>query len=152
MTTADPLVGATLDRRYYVESRIAGGGMATVYVGHDLRLDRRLALKVMHFSLAQDPSFVRRFINEAHSVAKLSHPNVVQVYDQGNDQGHVYLAMEYVAGRTLRDMLNERGRLDSQQALQVMAPVLAALGAAHQAGWCTATSSPRTYCSPRTAG
>ncbi len=134
MTTADPLVGATLDRRYYVESRIAGGGMATVYVGHDLRLDRRLALKVMHFSLAQDPSFVRRFINEAHSVAKLSHPNVVQVYDQGNDQGHVYLAMEYVAGRTLRDMLNERGRLDSQQALQVMAPVLAALGAAHQAG------------------
>ncbi|MBB4930843.1 serine/threonine-protein kinase [Lipingzhangella halophila] len=134
MTTADPLVGATLDRRYYVESRIAGGGMATVYVGHDLRLDRRLALKVMHASLARDPSFVRRFINEAHSVAKLSHPNVVQVYDQGNDQGHVFLAMEYVPGSTLRDQLSERGRLAPQSALQIMAAVLAALGSAHQAG------------------
>ncbi|MEU3307627.1 Stk1 family PASTA domain-containing Ser/Thr kinase [Nocardiopsis sp. NPDC006832] len=134
MTTSDPLVGATLDRRYFVESRIAGGGMATVYVAHDLRLDRRLALKVMHPSLAQDPSFVQRFINEAHSVAKLSHPNVVQVFDQGEDQGHVFLAMEYVPGRTLRDLLKERGRLTARQALNFMAPVLAALGAAHQAG------------------
>ncbi|MBR8745188.1 Stk1 family PASTA domain-containing Ser/Thr kinase [Nocardiopsis sp. MG754419] len=134
MTTSDPLVGATLDRRYFVESRIAGGGMATVYVAHDLRLDRRLALKVMHPSLAQDPSFVQRFINEAHSVAKLSHPNVVQVFDQGEDQGHVFLAMEYVPGRTLRDLLKERGRLGPRQALNFMAPVLAALGAAHQAG------------------
>ncbi|MGQ4270210.1 Stk1 family PASTA domain-containing Ser/Thr kinase [Nocardiopsis changdeensis] len=134
MTTSDPLVGATLDQRYFVESRIAGGGMATVYVAHDLRLDRRLALKVMHPSLAQDPTFVQRFINEAHSVAKLSHPNVVQVFDQGEDRGHVFLAMEYVPGRTLRALLKERGRLSARDALQVMAPVLAALGAAHQAG------------------
>ncbi|WP_433700475.1 Stk1 family PASTA domain-containing Ser/Thr kinase [Nocardiopsis sp. CA-288880] len=134
MTTSDPLVGATLDRRYFVESRIAGGGMATVYVAHDLRLDRRLALKVMHPSLAQDPTFVQRFINEAHSVAKLSHPNVVQVFDQGEDQGHVFLAMEYVPGRTLRDLLKARGRLSPHEALNVMASVLAALGAAHQAG------------------
>ncbi|MFC7330348.1 Stk1 family PASTA domain-containing Ser/Thr kinase [Marinactinospora rubrisoli] len=134
MTTADPLVGATLDQRYYVESRLAGGGMATVYVAHDLRLDRRVALKVMHPSLAQDPQFVRRFINEAHAVAKLSHPNVVQVYDQGTDQGHVYLAMEYVPGRALRDLLNLRGRLAPHDALRIMAPVLAGLGAAHQAG------------------
>ncbi|MFD6098091.1 Stk1 family PASTA domain-containing Ser/Thr kinase [Nocardiopsis flavescens] len=134
MTTSDPLVGATLDQRYFVESRIAGGGMATVYVAHDLRLDRRLALKVMHPSLAQDPTFVQRFINEAHSVAKLSHPNVVQVFDQGEDRGHVFLAMEYVPGRTLRALLNERGRLNAHDALNVMAPVLAALGAAHQAG------------------
>ncbi|RCV55279.1 Stk1 family PASTA domain-containing Ser/Thr kinase [Marinitenerispora sediminis] len=134
MTTADPLVGATLDQRYYVESRVAGGGMATVYVAHDLRLDRRVALKVMHSTLAQDPQFVRRFINEAHAVAKLSHPNVVQVYDQGTDQGHVYLAMEYVPGRTLRDLLKLRGRLAPQDALQIMVPVLAGLGAAHQAG------------------
>ena len=108
--------------------------MATVYVAHDLRLDRRVALKVMHPSLAQDPSFVQRFINEAHSVAKLSHPNVVQVFDQGEDQGHVFLAMEYVPGRTLRDLLKERGRLAPRPALNFMAPVLAALGAAHQAG------------------
>ncbi|MEE2040478.1 Stk1 family PASTA domain-containing Ser/Thr kinase [Nocardiopsis sp. CT-R113] len=134
MTTSDPLVGATLDRRYFVESRIAGGGMATVYVAHDLRLDRRLALKVMHPSLAQDPTFVQRFINEAHSVAKLSHPNVVQVFDQGEDQGHVFLAMEYVPGRTLRDLLKARGRLSPRETLNVMASVLAALGAAHQAG------------------
>ncbi|MBB5491727.1 serine/threonine-protein kinase [Nocardiopsis metallicus] len=134
MTTSDPLVGATLDRRYFVESRIAGGGMATVYVAHDLRLDRRLALKVMHPSLAQDPTFVQRFINEAHSVAKLSHPNVVQVFDQGEDQGHVFLAMEYVPGQTLRDLLKDRGRLAPKQALNFMASVLAALGAAHQAG------------------
>nr|WP_156000054.1 Stk1 family PASTA domain-containing Ser/Thr kinase [Streptomonospora sp. PA3] len=134
MTTADPLVGTTLDQRYHVEARVASGGMATVYVAHDRRLDRRLACKVMHPSLAQDPSFVRRFINEAHSVAKLSHPNVVQVYDQGTDQGHVYLAMEYVPGQTLRDMLNARGRLAPADALEVISPVLAALGAAHQAG------------------
>ncbi len=108
--------------------------MATVYVAHDLRLDRRLALKVMHPSLAQDPTFVQRFINEAHSVAKLSHPNVVQVFDQGEDQGHVFLAMEYVPGQTLRDLLKEHGRLAPKQALNFMASVLAALGAAHQAG------------------
>ncbi|WP_131098113.1 Stk1 family PASTA domain-containing Ser/Thr kinase [Streptomonospora litoralis] len=134
MTTADPLVGTTLDHRYHVEARVASGGMATVYVARDLRLDRRLACKVMHASLAQDPAFVRRFINEAHSVAKLSHPNVVQVYDQGTDQGHVYLAMEYVPGQTLREMLNERGRLAPADALDIISPVLAALGAAHQAG------------------
>lgn len=108
--------------------------MATVYVAHDLRLDRRLALKVMHPSLAQDPTFVQRFINEAHSVAKLSHPNVVQVFDQGEDQGHVFLAMEYVPGQNLRDLLKEHGRLAPKQALNFMASVLAALGAAHQAG------------------
>lgn len=108
--------------------------MATVYVAHDLRLDRRLALKVMHPSLAQDPTFVQRFINEAHSVAKLSHPNVVQVFDQGEDQGHVFLAMEYVPGQTLRDILKAHGRLAPKQALNFMASVLAALGAAHQAG------------------
>ncbi len=108
--------------------------MATVYVAHDLRLDRRLALKVMHPSLAQDPTFVQRFINEAHSVAKLSHPNVVQVFDQGEDQGHVFLAMEYVPGQNLRDLLKDRGRLAPKQALNFVASVLAALGAAHQAG------------------
>lgn len=134
MTTADSLVGATLDTRYFVESRIAGGGMATVYLAHDQRLGRRVALKVMHTSLAGDPQFVRRFINEAHSVAKLSHPNVVQVFDQGTDQGHVYLAMEYIEGRTMRALLDGRGRLAPRDALQLLAPVLAALGAAHRAG------------------
>jgi eukaryotic-like serine/threonine-protein kinase len=133
-TTADPLVGRLLDGRYRVESRIARGGMATVYLALDIRLDRTVALKVMHRSLADDPAFVRRFIGEAKSVASLSHPNVVHVFDQGTDTDVVYLSMEYVPGKTLRDILRERGRLPAREALEIMIPVLAALGAAHQAG------------------
>ncbi|MCF6475456.1 Stk1 family PASTA domain-containing Ser/Thr kinase [Nonomuraea sp. MG754425] len=133
-TTADPLVGRLLDGRYRIESRIARGGMATVYLALDIRLDRTVALKVMHGSLAEDPAFVRRFIGEAKSVASLSHPNVVHVFDQGTDNDVVYLSMEYVPGRTLRDILRERGRLPAREALEIMIPVLAALGAAHQAG------------------
>jgi serine/threonine-protein kinase len=108
--------------------------MAAVYLALDIRLDRTVALKVMHRSLAEDPDFVRRFIGEAKSVASLSHPNVVHVFDQGTDGDHVYLSMEYVRGRTLRDVLRERGRLPARDALEIMIPVLAALGAAHQAG------------------
>ncbi|MBE1592704.1 Stk1 family PASTA domain-containing Ser/Thr kinase [Nonomuraea angiospora] len=133
-TTADPLVGRLLDGRYRIESRIARGGMATVYLALDVRLDRTVALKVMHRSLAEDPAFVRRFIGEAKSVARLSHPNVVHVFDQGTDTDVVYLSMEYVPGKTLRDILRERGRLPAREALEIMIPVLAALGAAHQAG------------------
>ncbi|WP_214103680.1 Stk1 family PASTA domain-containing Ser/Thr kinase [Acrocarpospora catenulata] len=133
-TLTDPLVGHTLDGRYRVESRIARGGMASVYLALDVRLDRLVAVKVMHRSLAEDPQFVRRFIGEAKSVASLSHPNVVQVFDQGTDGDHVYLSMEYFPGRTLRDVLRERGRLPAREALEIMIPVLAALGAAHQAG------------------
>lgn len=108
--------------------------MATVYLALDIRLDRMVALKVMHRSLAEDPAFVRRFIGEAKSVASLSHPNVVHVFDQGTDNDVVYLSMEYVPGRTLRDILRDRGRLPAREALEIMIPVLAALGAAHQAG------------------
>ncbi|MFI6812687.1 Stk1 family PASTA domain-containing Ser/Thr kinase [Nonomuraea sp. NPDC050328] len=133
-TTADPLVGRLLDGRYRVESRIARGGMASVYLALDVRLDRTVALKVMHRSLAEDPAFVRRFIGEAKSVASLSHPNIVHVFDQGTDGDVVYLSMEYVPGKTLRDILRERGRLAPREALELMIPVLAALGSAHQAG------------------
>ncbi|MEU3714282.1 Stk1 family PASTA domain-containing Ser/Thr kinase [Streptomyces catenulae] len=133
-TLQDPLVGQLLDGRYRVEARIAAGGMATVYRALDTRLDRVLALKVMHPSLAVDGAFVDRFIREAKSVAKLSHPNVVGVFDQGTDGTYVYLAMEYVAGCTLRDVLRERGALCPRAALDVLEPILAALGAAHRAG------------------
>ncbi|MEV4377656.1 Stk1 family PASTA domain-containing Ser/Thr kinase [Streptosporangium sp. NPDC049644] len=133
-TLTDPLVGKLLDGRYRVESRIARGGMATVYLALDIRLDRTVAVKVMHRSLAEDPAFVRRFIGEAKSVASLSHPNVVHVFDQGTDGDNVYLSMEYVPGRTLRDVLRDRGRLPAREALEVMIPVLAALGSAHQSG------------------
>jgi serine/threonine-protein kinase len=133
-TVKDPLVGRVLDGRYVVGSRLARGGMATVYEAHDNRLDRTIALKVMHASLADDEEFVSRFIREAHAAARLTHPNVVAVYDQGADEGIVFLAMELVRGRTLRDLIRERGNLSPRQALEVLEPVLAALGAAHQAG------------------
>ncbi|MFJ6082062.1 Stk1 family PASTA domain-containing Ser/Thr kinase [Streptomyces sp. NPDC092369] len=134
-TLQDPLVGQVLDGRYRVDARIAVGGMATVYRAVDTRLDRVLALKVMHPALAADVSFVDRFIREAKSVARLAHPNVVQVFDQGAEGSYVYLAMEYVAGCTLRDVLRERGALQPRAALDILEPVLAALGAAHRAGF-----------------
>jgi eukaryotic-like serine/threonine-protein kinase len=131
---ADALIGQVLDRRYHVRSRIAHGGMATVYLATDTRLDRQVALKVMHAELARDADFVSRFIGEAKSVARLSHPNIVAVFDQGSDGQYLYLAMEYVPGRTLRAPLRERGRLPWGEALEVMDPILAGLAAAHQAG------------------
>ncbi|MBU7599531.1 Stk1 family PASTA domain-containing Ser/Thr kinase [Streptomyces sp. P38-E01] len=130
----DPLVGQTLDGRYRVLARVAVGGMATVYRAMDTRLDRVVALKVMHLSLAGDPTFVERFIREAKSAARLAHPNIVAVYDQGTDGTYVYLAMEYIQGCTLRDLLIQRGALQPRAVLDVLEPVLAALGAAHRAG------------------
>src|SRR5262245_27529563 len=126
---ADALIGRVLDRRYHVRSRVAHGGMAT-----DTRLDRQVALKVMHAELARDADFVARFIGEAKSVARLSHPNIVAVFDQGSDGQYLYLAMEYVPGQTLRAVLRERGRLPWAEALEVMDPILSGLAAAHQAG------------------
>ncbi|WP_158845122.1 Stk1 family PASTA domain-containing Ser/Thr kinase [Streptomyces sp. NRRL WC-3742] len=130
----DPLIGTLLDGRYQVEQRIAAGGMSTVYKGTDTRLDRVVALKVMHPQLAGDEGFTARFIREAKAIARLTHPNVVNVFDQGADGGNVFLAMEYVPGRTLRDLLRDRGALSVRAALDVLEPVLAALGAAHRAG------------------
>ena len=131
---SDPLVGRLIDGRYQVEGRIARGGLAAVYYAGDTRLDRPVALKVMHATLSDDQQFVHRFIGEAKAAARLSHPHVVGVFDQGTYEGLVYLAMEYVEGRTLREILGEYGPLTPRQAFGVLEPVLAALGAAHQAG------------------
>lgn len=128
------LVGKTIGNRYEVRSLLARGGMATVYEAVDLRLDRRVALKVMHPHLAADPGFVARFEREAKSAARLAHPHVVGVYDQGEADGLVYLAMEYIPGRTLRDVIREYGPLTTEQALVLLEPVLEALVAAHVAG------------------
>ena len=133
-TLARVPIGQLLDGRYRVESHLAHGGMATVYLGTDTRLDRTVALKIMHAELANDEDFVRRFVAEARSVARLSHPNVVAVYDQGADGRTLYLAMEYVPGRTLRDLLHERTRLRPREALDIIEGVLAGLSAAHAAG------------------
>jgi len=129
------LVGTVLDGRYRIERFLARGGMATVYEATDLRLDRVVALKIMHPHLAHDEAFVARFQREAKAAARLTHGHVVGVYDQGSDGSHVYLAMEYVPGRTLRDVLREYGPLSPEQALVFLDPVLEALAAAHAAGF-----------------
>lgn len=129
----DPLVGRTIDGRYNVAARIARGGMATVYRARDLRLEREVALKVMHAHLGDDPAFTNRFLREARSAARLSHPNVVQVFDQGNDGDLLYLAMEYLPGLTLRQALARRRVLTPRETFSVLDPVLDALAAAHRA-------------------
>ena len=108
--------------------------MATVYIALDQRLDRKVALKVMRQDLARDETFVSRFRREARSAAMLSHPNVVAVYDQGEDDGHMFLAMELVNGLTLRQVMQAEGPLTPRAALDILDPVLQALGAAHSAG------------------
>jgi len=128
------LVGKTVGSRYEIRALLARGGMATVYEAVDLRLDRQVALKVMHPHLAADPGFVARFEREAKSAARLAHPHVVGVYDQGEADGLVYLAMELIPGRTLRDVIREYGPLTSEQALVLLEPVLEALASAHAAG------------------
>ena len=130
----DPLVGRVVGERYAVRSRIARGGMATVYLATDTRLERDVALKVMHPHLADDEQFVARFHREARSAASLSHPNVVAVFDQGAQGDAVYLAMEHLPGATLRDLLASSGPLTPREALAVLDPVLDALGSAHRAG------------------
>ncbi|MGR7028023.1 Stk1 family PASTA domain-containing Ser/Thr kinase [Geodermatophilus sp. URMC 62] len=130
----DPVVGLVLEGRYRLEERLARGGMSTVYAATDLRLHRTVAVKVMAEHLAHDPTFVDRFTREARAAAMLSHPNVVSVSDQGSDQGLVFLVMELVRGRTLRDLLQARGRLTVAEAFAVLEPVLAGLTAAHRAG------------------
>jgi serine/threonine protein kinase/beta-lactam-binding protein with PASTA domain len=132
--TADPLIGRALEGRYRIQSMLARGGMSTVYVALDERLERLVAVKVMSSGLSADPAFVDRFIREARAAARLSHVNVVSVYDQGNDSGHVFLVMELVRGRTLRDLLRETRPLPPALAVSIMSPMLAALAAAHRAG------------------
>jgi eukaryotic-like serine/threonine-protein kinase len=126
--------GQLLDGRYRVGSWIARGGMATVYLGTDTKLDRTVALKVAHTELAGDPEFVRRFAGEARSVARLSSPNVVAVYDQGSERDLLFLVMEYVPGRTLRELMREQGRIGPREALDIISGVLTGLAAAHDAG------------------
>ena len=130
----DPLIGRRLDGRYEIEGFIARGGMSTVYRATDTRLHRTVAVKVMHASLADDDEFVARFHREARSAASVDHPNAVTVMDQGDDDGVVFLVMEYVPGRTLRNLLTERTRLTPAEAIKIIEPVLDALGAAHNAG------------------
>jgi eukaryotic-like serine/threonine-protein kinase len=134
VSVTDPLVGTILDGRYAVRSRIAKGGMAVVYRALDQRLGREIALKVMNADLVDDEKFVARFSREARAAARLNHPGIVQVFDQGRQDGVVFLAMEYVPGGTLRDLMREQGAMSARQALDTVEPVLEALSVAHRAG------------------
>jgi len=129
----DPLVGRVLDGRYLIGPRIARGGMATVYEAIDQRLERTVAVKVMHAGLGDDEEFAARFVREARHAARLSHPNVVAVHDQGQEHGTVFLVMEYVPGRTLRDVIREDAPMTPTRAVTLMESVVAALAAAHEA-------------------
>jgi beta-lactam-binding protein with PASTA domain/tRNA A-37 threonylcarbamoyl transferase component Bud32 len=128
------MIGRLIDGRYQVRSRIARGGMATVYLATDLRLERRVAVKIMHAHLAEDSQFKERFIQEARSAARLAHPNVVNVYDQGQDSDMAYLVMEYLNGINLRDLLTEHKILTPEQTLDILEAVLSGLAAAHKSG------------------
>ena len=131
------LTGELIDGRYQLIRQMAAGGMATIYEALDTRLDRKVAVKVMHPHLAQDEQFVERFIREAKASAALSHPNIVSVQDQGwNQHGSpaVFLVMELVEGHTLREYLNEQGALSIEAGIKFLLPVLSALAAAHKMG------------------
>ncbi|MEJ7793929.1 MAG: Stk1 family PASTA domain-containing Ser/Thr kinase [Nocardioides sp.] len=130
----DPFVGSLLDGRYRIGPRIARGGMASVHEATDLRLDRTVAVKVMHPGLGGGDDFAARFVREARAAARLSHPNVVGVYDQGDENGVVFLVMELVAGHTLRDLVRKEAPMPPGKALAVLDPVLSALAHAHRAG------------------
>ncbi len=131
------LTGEVIDGRYKLNRVVASGGMATIYAALDLRLDRQVAVKIMHPHLAQDEKFVERFIREAKAAASLSHPNIVAVLDQGWNQGGtpcVFIVMELVEGATLRDYLHEQGRITPERAIPLIIPVASALAAAHKIG------------------
>ena len=131
------LTGELIDDRYQLTALLATGGMATIYSAIDTRLDRKVAVKIMHPHLAQDEDFVGRFIREAKAAASLSHPNIVAVQDQGWNQSGVpavFIVMELVEGHTLRDYIHERGKLTIEDALSFIDPVLSALSAAHAIG------------------
>ena len=131
------LTGELIDNRYLLQRLIASGGMATIYAGMDTRLDRPVAVKIMHAHLANDEAFVSRFIKEAKATAALSHPNIVSIQDQGWNEGGppaVFLVMELVEGSTLRDFLNQQGSVSIEQMFQLMTPVISALAAAHKIG------------------
>ncbi|WP_151082705.1 Stk1 family PASTA domain-containing Ser/Thr kinase [Nocardioides cynanchi] len=135
---ADPLSGQVLDGRYRIGRRIARGGMAGVYEALDTRLDRICAVKVMHPGLGDDEAFAARFVREARSAARLSHPHVVNVFDQGEDPtvdgGTLYLVMELISGHTLRDVIRDEAPVPPARALALIEPVVSALAAAHRAG------------------
>jgi serine/threonine-protein kinase len=123
-----------IDGRYRVISRLGSGGMADVYLAQDQLLGREVAVKVLHHHFAEDHEFVERFRREASSAAGLSHPNIVAIFDRGEWNGTYYIAMEYVAGRTLKAIVREQGALDPASAIDIVVQILRAARFAHKRG------------------
>ncbi|NVN00228.1 PASTA domain-containing protein [Arthrobacter sp. SDTb3-6] len=130
----DALIGTTVDDRYLVLAKVARGGMSTVYLAKDVRLNRNIALKILHPHLATDNAFLERLQREAWSAASLSHPHVVQIHDHGVGAEHAYLVLEYIDGHTLREVINATAPLTAGAALELLDPIVEGLAAAHAAG------------------
>ena len=128
------LVGTTLSSRYEITEIIARGGMATVYLAKDLRLAREVAVKIIHPHLSEDPVFRDKFFREARMLAKVNHANLVNIFDQGDDNGNAFIVLELVQGITLRDAIKDLGALHTTQVLQVSKAMLSALAQAHSSG------------------
>lgn len=126
------MIGKELAGRYEIISRIGGGGMALVYKGHDMLLHRKVAVKVLRQQFVHDDEFIHRFRREAQSAASLSHPNVVSIYDVGKEDDIHYIVMEYVEGKTLKDLIQERAPLPVEEAVHIAAQIADALEHAHQ--------------------
>ena len=120
--------------RYELHRRLGRGGMAEVFLARDLQLDRPVAVKVLFPEFATDPAFVERFRREAQAAANLNHPNIVSVYDWGQEHGTYFIVMEYVEGRSLADLLRSRGPAPPDRAAEIATDVAAALGFAHRNG------------------
>jgi len=128
------LAGKVLSDRYELRRELAQGGMATVYLGHDRLLDRSVAVKVLFPEYAREPSFVERFRREAQAAANLSHPNIVAIYDWGQEDGNYFIVMEYVEGRSLREVIRTEGPLGAEQSAELAAEIAGALAFAHENG------------------
>lgn len=123
--------GQKINDRYEIEKLIGEGGMANVYLAHDTILDRKVAVKVLRGDLAGDEKFVRRFQREALSASSLSHPNIVEIYDVGEDDGNFYIVMEFIEGKTLKQLIKKRGVLSLSETIDIMLQLLDALATAH---------------------
>ena len=126
--------GQKINDRYLIVRSIGEGGMANVYLAHDTILDRDVAIKILRGDLANDEKFVRRFQREALSASSLSHPNIVEMYDVGEDNGTYYIVMEYVDGKTLKQLIKRRGALTLSECIDIMLQLTDGISHAHDAG------------------
>ncbi len=131
---AELTAGTLVDGRYRLQSRLGSGGMADVFLGEDEQLGRKVALKLLHRRFAEDPDFVERFRREAQSAASLQHPNIVSVYDRGSFDGTYYIAMEYVPGRSLKQLIRQEAPIDPIRAIDITLQILKAARFAHRHG------------------